>query len=76
MSPDGRQELEVRVSEAAAGGSANEAVLKLLAELLGVNRSEVTIISGHTSRYKRVALPYERGELRKRISRVTGKDEG
>ena len=65
---DGREELEVRVAEAPADGAANAAVVKLLAKALGVSRSEVTIISGETSRHKRVATPFELHELRRRLS--------
>ena len=62
---DGREELEVRVAEAPADGTANAAVVKLLADALGISRSEVSIISGHSSRHKRVATPFEPKELRR-----------
>ena len=65
---DGREELLIRVAEAPADGAANEAVVRLLAKALGLNRSEVTIVSGHASRHKRVALPLNIGELRRRLS--------
>jgi uncharacterized protein len=64
---DGREELEVRVAEAPTDGAANDAVVKLLAKALGISRSEVSIISGHTSRHKRVAIPFELQELRRRL---------
>ena len=64
---DGREELEVRVAEAPADGAANDAVVKLLAKALGVSRSELTIISGATSRHKRVAIPFELTEARRRL---------
>ena len=64
---DGREELEVRVAEAPADGAANAAVEKLLAKALGVSRSEVTIISGHSSRHKRVGLPFDEDEARRRL---------
>jgi uncharacterized protein (TIGR00251 family) len=64
---DGREELEVRVSEAPADGAANHAVMRLLARALGVSRSEVTIISGHSSRYKRVGIPFDVDEARRRL---------
>ncbi len=64
---DGRDELEVRVAEAPADGAANEAVVKLLAKALGISRSEVSIISGHASRHKRVAFPFDTQELRRRL---------
>ncbi len=65
--PDGRDELEVRVAEAPADGAANAAVLKLLAKALGVARAEVTIASGHSSRHKRVALPLDIDEARRKL---------
>ena len=65
---DGREELEVRVAEAPSDGAANEAVVKLLAKALGVSRAEVRIVSGATSRHKRVAIPFDLGEVRRRLS--------
>jgi len=37
-------------------GKANDECIRLLAELLGVKRGQVTIIAGHTSRTKTVAV--------------------
>lgn len=64
----GREELEVRVSEAPTSGLANEAVVRLLAKALGISRSEVTIISGTTSRNKRISIPLQLQEARERLS--------
>jgi uncharacterized protein (TIGR00251 family) len=64
---DGREELEVRVAQAPADGAANEAAIRLLAKALGVSRSELSIISGQTSRHKRVAIPFELDEARRRL---------
>lgn len=64
---DGREELEVRVAEAPADGAANEAVIRLLAKALGISRAQVTIISGHASRHKRVATPFDLDEIRRRL---------
>jgi uncharacterized protein (TIGR00251 family) len=64
---DGREELEVRVGEAPADGAANGAVVKLLAKALGISRSEVTIISGHAARHKRIAIPFEIDQARHRL---------
>jgi len=64
---DGREELEVRVSEAPTDGSANSAVIKLLAKALGVPRSDVDIVSGQTSRHKRIAVPLDADEVRRRL---------
>ena len=66
---DGRDELEVRVAEAPADGAANDAVIKLLARALGVSRSELSIISGATSRHKRVEIPFDAAEARGRLGK-------
>lgn len=65
---DGREELDVRVAEAPTDGAANEAVIRLLAKALGVSRSDLTIISGHGARHKRVAIPFEVEEARRRLT--------
>jgi uncharacterized protein (TIGR00251 family) len=64
---DGREELEIRVAEAPADGAANAAIEKLVAKALGLSRSEVTIISGHSSRHKRVGVPFDLDEVRRRL---------
>jgi uncharacterized protein (TIGR00251 family) len=64
---EGREELEIRVAEAPTDGAANDAVVKVIAKALGISRSEVTIISGHTARHKRVATPFEIDDLRRRL---------
>jgi len=64
---DGREELEVRVAEAPTDGAANMAVVRQLARALGISRSEVTIVSGQASRHKRVALPIDLSEVRRRL---------
>ena len=65
--PDGRDQLEIRVAAAPTDGAANDAVVKLLAEALGVSRAEVRIVSGAASRHKRISVPFEIDELRRRI---------
>ena len=64
---DGRDQLEVRVAEAPADGAANAAVVKLLAKALGVSRAEVRLVSGAASRHKRVAVPFDAQEIRRRL---------
>lgn len=66
---DGREELEIHVAEAPTDGAANDAVVRLLAKALGVSRSELAIISGQTSRHKRVAIPFELAEARGRLGK-------
>lgn len=48
--------LVVRVTAAPVDGAANEALVRLLAKLLDVARSEVTIVSGKTARTKVVEM--------------------
>ena len=64
---DGREELEVHVAAAPTEGAANEAVIGLLAKALGVSRSELSILSGAASRHKRVSIPCQGDEARRRL---------
>lgn len=48
--------LKVAVTAPPEKGKANKALLAVLAEFLGVSRRDVTIISGETSRDKRVEV--------------------
>jgi len=64
---DGRRELEIRVAAAPTDGEANAAVVKLLAKELGVPKSSIEIVSGETSRHKRIALPIDETEMRARL---------
>ena len=66
---DGREELEVRVAEAPADGAANDAAVRLIAKAFGISRSEVSIISVETSRHKRLSVPFDVREARRRLSR-------
>lgn len=48
--------VKLRVAAPAVDGKANEAVLDAVAALFSVRRSQVTLMSGHTSRRKRVRI--------------------
>jgi len=48
--------IRVRVTAAPADGAANKAVQKLLAKTLGLPKGAVTLITGATSRHKRMRL--------------------
>ena len=48
--------LTIYVREPAVDGKANAAVLRLLAEHLGVPRSRIELVSGATSRLKRFRI--------------------
>lgn len=59
--------LKVRISAPPIEGKANKAVINFLAKELGVKKSEIEIISGHTSRIKTIRVIGEGGEIEKRI---------
>ena len=48
--------MKVRLSSPPVEGAANSELIKLLAKKLGVSRSAVTIVSGETSRTKRLRV--------------------
>jgi uncharacterized protein (TIGR00251 family) len=48
--------LKIRLTAPPVDNSANEALVKFLASELGVSRSQVEIVSGHTSREKIVRI--------------------
>lgn len=54
---------KVRVTAPAESGKANEAVLRLLADTLGVPRRDLELTAGRTSRDKVVALDGLAGEV-------------
>lgn len=63
-------ELLVRVRAPAIDGRANEAVLALLAEQLGLRRSRVCLIRGATSRRKLVVIAgLDEAEVRQRLQK-------
>jgi uncharacterized protein len=47
---------KVRVSAPPEDGRANDAVLSLLADALGLRRADVELVSGHASRDKKILL--------------------
>jgi uncharacterized protein (TIGR00251 family) len=48
--------LKVRIASPPVDGAANEELIKFLAKSFGVTRSAVEILSGHSSRLKKVAI--------------------
>ena len=48
--------LLVRLAAAPVDGAANDALIALLAELFDRPQRDITLVSGHTSRHKRVAI--------------------
>ena len=48
--------LKLRITSAPVEGKANDECIRLLAKILGVKKTQVTIIAGHTARTKTVAV--------------------
>jgi uncharacterized protein len=48
--------LKVRLTAPPVDGAANEALVKFLSDTLSVSKSQVVIVSGHTSREKRIKI--------------------
>lgn len=62
--------LRVRVQAPPVGGRANEALVWLLAEALGVSRRAVEVVRGHRGREKTVrVVGLDEGEAKKRLAR-------
>lgn len=74
---DGSRMLKVSVTEAAADGRANAALIRLLAKAWDVARSDIRIILGQAQRIKTLAVSGEATALRQRIlcsGGITGSD--
>jgi uncharacterized protein (TIGR00251 family) len=66
---------KVRVAAPPEGGRANEAVVRLLAETLGVPRHAVTLVSGHGARDKIVELAgLDPVQIEQRLTSAAGKE--
>ena len=66
---------KVRVAAAPERGRANDAVVALLAETLGLPRGGVRVLSGHTARDKVVELAgIDAGEADRRLAGAGGKE--
>jgi uncharacterized protein YggU (UPF0235/DUF167 family) len=69
---DGRSVLQARVRAAPDKGAANAAVELVLAKALGVPRSAVTLVSGHTARLKSLRVEGDVGAIVARLSALAG----
>ncbi|HEV8459780.1 MAG TPA: DUF167 domain-containing protein [Gaiellaceae bacterium] len=64
---------KVRVSAAPTDGKANAAVVELLADTLALSQRDVSIVSGHGSRDKTVALTgIDHDEMERRLAEASG----
>lgn len=65
---DGRPVLRARVVAAPVDGAANRALVRLLADALGVAPSAVALVSGDTGRLKRLAVAGDPAALGPRLA--------
>jgi len=59
--------IKIAVREAAQDGRANAAIVHSLADALGCTRKDIKVISGHTSRRKRLFISGDAHEITARI---------
>jgi uncharacterized protein (TIGR00251 family) len=65
--------LKVAVTQAPEKGKANQALVKLLAELLDLKRSQVSLLAGETSQHKKFLIAdVDLKTLRTRIAALLG----
>lgn len=63
----------IKVAAPPVKGKANEQLIAFLGQLLGVSKSSVSIIKGHTSRSKLIAIDgLSREDVMKRLSSSSG----
>lgn len=68
----GRAIVKLRVRAAPADGDANAAVVKLVAQAMGVAPSAVALVRGAASRDKLVHVSGDPVELARRLAHITG----
>ena len=66
-----RNALKIKINAPAVKGKANKALVEFLAGKLGVKNSGVEIITGHTTRLKRIKVIGEGTKTKEKISRLT-----
>ncbi len=62
--------LKVRLNAPPVEGRANEALVKFLAEVLGVRRADIEILRGETGRHKLVRVRAISGERARALLRI------
>ncbi|OGW36951.1 MAG: YggU family protein [Nitrospirae bacterium GWD2_57_9] len=66
--------LKIRLTAPPVDGAANEALIRFLADTFSVTRSQVEIVSGHTSKNKIVRIEgISNGQLEEMLNRVPGR---
>ena len=70
--PGGGSALKVAVGAAAVDGRANAALIRLLAETLGVAKGTITVVAGATQRHKLLHIAGDPGSLAPRLAALLG----
>lgn len=63
----GQKILQVKVREYPEKGKANEALIKLLAKVLHIPQSQISLVRGATGRIKQLKIEGEEGELYEKL---------
>ena len=71
---DGKSVLKARVRAAPSEGEANDALVRLIAKAVGVPARAVNLISGHTSRFKRLKIDGSAIALADALERICATD--
>jgi uncharacterized protein YggU (UPF0235/DUF167 family) len=66
---DGRQVVKARVRAAPSDGDANAALIALLAQVLAVSRSQVSLAAGASARLKRIVVHGDAEALAARLQK-------
>jgi uncharacterized protein YggU (UPF0235/DUF167 family) len=72
---DGRGWLSVRLAAAPSDGAANEALIRLLAKILSLRASDLTLVNGASSRLKRLRLAGDGPALAAKLAALSGGKE-
>jgi len=72
---DGREWLSIRLAAAPSDGTANEALIRLLAKRLSLRARDVTLVNGASSRLKRLSLAGDGKSLAARLAALIGESE-
>lgn len=68
---DGQSHLAARVRAVPERGKANAALIALLAERLGLRKSDIAVISGPTSRIKRLEIAGDPAEIAAKLQTLS-----
>jgi len=70
--PGGSSALKIAVGAPAVDGKANAALVRLLAEALGVAKGTITVVAGGTQRRKLLHIAGDPGSLAQRLAALLG----